>query len=75
MGRDSPERRTPRNLQEAETVECPKCSDVFLHKRSLERHLRVNMAHKYSTGVDVVNIRTTGGTIYVRTTVTATPLT
>ena len=41
MGRDSPERRTPWDLQEAETVECPKCSDVFLHKGSLERHLRV----------------------------------
>ena len=41
MGRDSPGKRTPRDLHEEKMVECPKCHDIFLHQRSLDRHLRV----------------------------------
>ncbi|XP_038063188.1 uncharacterized protein LOC119733896 [Patiria miniata] len=39
--RKSPPKKTPRDLDEAATVECPTCHDVFLHKRSLERHIKV----------------------------------
>ena len=34
-------KKTPRDLDEAKTVRCRKCGDLFLHQRSLDRHLVV----------------------------------
>ncbi|XP_038072160.1 uncharacterized protein LOC119740799 [Patiria miniata] len=39
--KNSPPKKTPRDLDEAATGKCPTCHDVFLHKRSLERHIKV----------------------------------
>ena len=41
MRGNTPSKKTPWDLDEVATVECPSCHDVFLHKRSLECHLKV----------------------------------
>lgn len=46
MRKDTASKKTPRDLDEAPTVECPTCHDVFLHKRSLERHQTVEHGPK-----------------------------
>ncbi len=46
MRKSTPSKKTPRDLDEAETVECPTCHDVFLHRRSLERHMTVEHGPK-----------------------------
>ena len=46
MGKETPVKAVPKDLDEADTVECPKCHDVFLHKRSLERHMTVEHGPK-----------------------------
>ena len=39
-------KKTPRDLDEAKTIQCRKCGDLFLHQRSLDRHLVVEHGPK-----------------------------